>query len=805
MALIVVLGFLSLMVLAAVAFLTHARMERMVADSTLDAQRGRQLVRTAVNAAMNDYSAYLDQNQLIMPINPAERLFTSRPASGAFGLGGRTSGDDGIELLVGEVKDWIPRRYMRHLVPAAQQTPDMLDGPDLVKNAQWILVREDPTRGQSRILGRYAYACFDMSGGIDANLIARTDEIAGNDARIASNRIRHTVRHVPMRLLPEVADFSTFKSLRRGWQGFDSLQMLIKLTDGKGNSGDDPPSADRWQPERKEVHGAGLNSNLVSDLTPFSLSAFRGGRYTAASGLWTPYVLINENTDWQNVLQPIANQFPGGLPDWIDDAIGDYTSASVTPKGTDYPSPKNVPMFNEVAGKFELKEEPDSANPGFSKYYLETELNFEFWYPFPSQDNEGGSFQLEPPAIGGGFATSGGTEIWIRMALMAPGMVQVELDPGTLPSPLAVAANWNGGKPYSPGASPDFAYRQEIKRPPGETNPIPAGATLRIQSVMTRKPIYLTAGGGNADMLPTDLTLARPLSLQKGQPAKFANAVTDPRLNHLAGQWVEENGGEGSIGEMNNWGGSTRDRFLAEGTNLYCRNRPMETPAELGFISTGKEWETIDLCTPEAVTLMATLVADTNLWVAATGGINKPWTSTNVFYTNGTINLNTRSSNVLASAFVDLATHEVPNIPTSRIEANPIDENTAMFMAEKIMEATEAGTIDTCFHAGTDWVSIPAMQQNGALWRANGLNNNQREALIRNTWGLFNPENSLFTVVVVAQPIKEGPVGVGLWDPNVDLITGERRAVVLAWRDPFRTGRNLHHEMFIRMFRYLND
>ena len=87
-----------------------------------------------------------------------------------------------------------------------------------------------------------------------------------------------------------------------------------------------------------------------------------------------------------------------------------------------------------------------------------------------------------------------------------------------------------------------------------------------------------------------------------------------------------------------------------------------------------------------------------------------------------------------------------------------------------------------------------------------GLNNNQRESLIRNTWGLFSPDDSLFTVVAIAQPIKEGPNNVGIWDPKEDLITGERRAVALVWRDPFKIGSDtLHHEMFIRMFRYLND
>lgn len=814
-ALIVVLGFLSIMLMMAIAFLTHARIERQVSDFSMEAQRGRQLLRTGLNAAMNDYSSYLANQNLVMPITDEARLFTSVAPSSAFGISGagRTLGGSNIELLVGEVEDWIPRRYMRHLVPNAQRTADMLDGPNIVEDAEWILVRENPKDTTSRILGRYAYACFDMSGAVDANLIARENEIAGHDARAAQNRERRSVRQVPMRMLPETADGGEFKRLRRGWKGFDSLQMLIHLTDGRANSGVEPPTASRWDPERKEIYGAGLYSNLVTDLTSYSLAGFRGARYNRASGLWTPYTLVDIDTPWPTVLQPLAGQFEGGIPGWLDDALFDYTSTSKTPKGTDYPSPKNVPMFNEIIGKLQFKENPDGTNPGSSKYYLDVKLDFEFWYPFPSVDNDTtGTFELLPPSIGGGYATSGDANIWMRMALMAPGAVYVELAPPDTPPPaLSVAAEYHGGLPYVPTDSP-FTYRMEIRRPAGDTNPIPSNARLMIQGAIVKKPITLTAGGTDAaDTLPVDITLSGAMNLNPDGEASFARAVVDPRLNHKPGQWVEENGGEGTKGEMNEalqpGGGSYAD-FIAEGTNLYCRNNPMETPAELGFISTGKAWETIDLFTDKAVALLATLVTDTNLYNTGRGS-SLSWDTSSVFYTNGTINPNTRSSNVLASAFIDLPRHEVPNVESTRVAANPLNEDTADgrdivdALVQAILDETKSGKIDDCFQAGTDWARIDAMKQKRTLAKL-GMNNNQREELLRRTWGLFSPNNSMFTVVAVAQTIKEGPTRVGIWDDE-DLITGERRAVALVWRDPYKTGRNLHHEMFVRVFRYLND
>ncbi|MGB4240563.1 MAG: hypothetical protein WBK37_04570, partial [Kiritimatiellia bacterium] len=194
-ALIVVLGFLSIMIIMALAFLTQARVERQVASATLEAMRGRQILRTALNAAMNDYSVELAAHQLVMPpVNTDYDMFTSIPPKPIMGMGGRTIGQDNIELLVGEVEDWIPRKYFNPPYNAKTRVP---------ANAEWILVRDDPSSSQpSRILGRYAYVCFDMSGGVDGNLVARESEVAGQDARVASNRIRRSVRQMPMGLLP---------------------------------------------------------------------------------------------------------------------------------------------------------------------------------------------------------------------------------------------------------------------------------------------------------------------------------------------------------------------------------------------------------------------------------------------------------------------------------------------------------------------------------------------------------------------------------------------------------------------------
>ena len=112
-ALIVVLGFLSIMILMALAFLTQARTERMVADATLEAQRGRQMVRTALAAAMNDYCVALfppSGDRYMLP--PDElKVFPSFPPTAAVDMN-RTLKDDNLLLLNGEARQWIPRGYV---------------------------------------------------------------------------------------------------------------------------------------------------------------------------------------------------------------------------------------------------------------------------------------------------------------------------------------------------------------------------------------------------------------------------------------------------------------------------------------------------------------------------------------------------------------------------------------------------------------------------------------------------------------------------------------------------------------------
>jgi hypothetical protein len=809
-ALIVVLGFLTIMILMALAFLTQARTERLVANSTLEAQRGRQFVRTALTAAMNDYSVELwGQQYLLPPTNTPTgddlTVFPSLPPTFLTDIS-QTLGASNIRLLAGEARRWIPRRYLTQAVT------------NLVADAEWILVRENPAQ-LSRILGRYAYVCFDMSGGIDANLVALTSGVAKDGIKTnwpAKPVARSSVRDVGMGELAETVNASTFKTLRKGWHGFDNMAELILLTNGKYNGGEQqyededdetkawgPPGSPRWQGDRVE-YSAALNSSKVSDLVPYSLAAYRG-IYDIAGATWEAPQVCDATADWTKVLQPVAGQLAG--PANTVKAIQDYLDADSAPQGIpDYPSSEAVPMFSELGLTLELE-----YLAATTQLVLNVDLTFETWYPFPSDDNEpsGTSYSIKAPTIGGGLPVSGPGDIWIRCALL--GGQQVDLQTATPSVPeLTFPADVNGGVPQAQGT---IQYAIPLK-PVSTSLVVTAANQLLVQFARTQQPILMEQGANN----PVDQMMFDAAGLNKAlvvdTPYSRYLEVDDPRLNHDKDRWTllaPGSGGTTMNGEAQAAGYGAPG---GEGLYMYCRNEAMKSPAELGFISTGNPWETIDLCTEEGAEMMSKLVADQ----AIVDAINSS-TNNNTFYTNGTINPNTSSTNVLMAAFTGLKVAEVPNVSQSTIQSLVDGSDQKKALTNELLQA-EAGDLagsmvfesktkkiaatDGAFMSGSAWARVPAMEKGGLLAQK-GLNKNQRESLIRNTWGLFSPNNSLFTVLVIGQAIKEGPGPVGLWDPNTDIITGERRGVALVWRDPFPSTGGFHHEMFVRMFKFLDE
>lgn len=783
-ALIVVLGFLSIMLMMAVAFLTQARVERMVAGAAMEGMRTRQLAQTAVAAGMQDY---LNAVKEVSQAAPQHRIFLSGdlPAPKSFHYSGEHLGNE--RLAIGKVEDWLLDWHL----------DDTLGGgpaDDQVRNAEWIWVREKPGQ-RSRILGRYAYACFDMSGLIDANLLgtAYGDDIPEYGAFTNRNNVRKMLLDA-VSLSPKTGGERQYRLNihQRIWKGFDSPAALLKLTDGSWNDGRND-GANRWEGadmvEGAKIETAMLSSYSYSVLHKEDGSGKQKVRCTSAN--------IEAQPEFSRILAGASHAD-------VVKALQDYENTGVAPQGVEYPSVKNVPMFNEIGMQLELEVGPTYVDGGTgsntANYILILRMKPEFWYPFPSEDNKRSEvFTMATPSIGCGGATKGTGDIWARVALGAPGSLGefgvragggVTVDPSTA---LEVEAKF--GTPYF--ARNATAGNIEFRVPLESTRgPLPPGMNLFIRSVRLNNALKLQYSGGDVDATPgSGLGIFPEAEIADRETTDWVSmAVSDPRLNHDEDHWsVEE---PHSLGAVNQATLSAINMVsgIPPGDYFYCRNKPMEYPGELGYLSNGTPWETLDIFNEDGIQLMNRLICDEDIFdIVNTRG---------AYFTNGTINPNTRYTNVLNAAFYGLDMREVPGMDgdpndDERLSKGDIDPLVKVILADPTR-------LTTGINGPAGWARALT---SGAL--PNEINKNNRIAIFNNTWGLFNESDRLFVVVVVAQAIKEGEekAGIGNWNPDDDMVTGERRAVALCWMDSSADvgGDTLAQELNIVAFQYLNE
>lgn len=782
-ALIVVLGFLSIMLMMAVAFLTQARIERLVAGASMEGMRTRQMAQTAIAAGMQDY---LNAVKEVSQAAPQHRIFLSGdlPAPRAFHYSGQYLGDD--RLAIGKVEDWLLDWHLS----------DTLGGgpvDDQVRNAEWIWVREKPG-ARSRILGRYAYACFDMSGLIDANLLgtAYGDDIPAYGAFTNRNNVRKMVFDA-VSPSPGTGGERQFKLNRhqRNWRGFDSPAALLNLTDGIRNVGSDKKEdQDRWS--GVEIDESSVGGIDVSRLSSYSYSVLHKEDGSGKQKVQCTSANIQAQPEFSRILAGAS------LTD-VSRALDDYESTSVLPSGTDYPSVKNVPMFNEIGYQIELDVGTVSSS-NTADYTLIFRLKPEFWYPFPSEDNQRSEvFTMATPSIGCGGARAGAGDIWVRAALGPPGSggttgVRAGAGVSVIPSgSLEVEAK--PGNPYFARNATDgnIEFRVPLESTSGDA--LTAGMSLFIRSVRLNYALKLQYSGSDVDATAGGFGMVLEDELSNGQTTDWVSmAVTDPRLNHDEDAWIAEE--PHSLGAMNQAATDAKASVsgIAPGNYLFCRNGPIEYPGELGYLSNGTPWETLDIFNEDGIQLMNRLICDEDIFdIVNTRG---------AYFTNGTINPNTRYTNVLNAAFYGLDMREVPGMDgdpndDERLSKGDIDPLVKVILADPTR-------LTTGINGPAGWARALT---SGAL--PNEINKNNRIAIFNNTWGLFNESDRLFVVVVVAQAIKEGEekAGIGNWNPDDDMVTGERRAVALCWMDSSADvgGDTLAQELNIVMFQYLNE
>ena len=783
-ALIVVLGFLSLMIMMAVAFLTQTRVERLVAAASLEGMRTRQMGQTAIAAAMQDY---LNAMKQVTPAQKDNDIFLSGDLDVTMNnhYSGEKLGDD--RLVVGKVEDWLMDEHL----DAAKGGGDASDD---IRNAEWIWVREEPG-SRSRILGRYAYACFNMSGLIDANLLG--SEYGDDVPDYGSGTNRNNVRKM---LLDAVSASPATGGERQRklnkyqimWKGFDTPAALRNLTDGKVNDGQ-PGAPNRW--EGVDIDEAAVGGISVADLAPYSYSVIHMEGGDGKKKIQATADKITADPDFG------ATILAGADPENVKKALMDYEDADLLPQGgkADYPSVEPVPMFNEVGVRIGLVETAagTDTNTGMavSTYDMQVHVKPEFWYPFPSDLNPNSSFEFAP-TMGGDRNPSGAADIWVQIVGRDAGGTSVDLKAAVFTPATPETVTSEKGKPYVPSTATGGEYVFTLPLTDvSDVSKLSSGMALRIGNIRLRN-LTLKQGGQTVDAMATDEPIDfffRPAPvLLAGVLSEMKSAeVDDPRFNHLGDHWTKSDASPPSFGGTNESAIAAINQVVGidPGNSFFCRNEKMKCPAELGYIPTGTPWETLNILGNDGIRFMNRLVCDDQIYSLLN--------TKQVYFTNGTINPYTRHTNVINGALYGIDIREVPGMPGEPKSEERLSANDLKPIVKAVMESQVK-------NGPAGW---------GAVLGDSGinpdLNKNHLIAMLSNTWGLFNESDRLFVVVVVAQSIKEGAdeTGLGNWNQTDDMITGERRAVALCWMDGSSDvgGESLTQEMDIIMFQYLNE
>lgn len=236
-------------------------------------------------------------------------------------------------------------------------------------------------------------------------------------------------------------------------------------------------------------------------------------------------------------------------------------------------------------------------------------------------------------------------------------------------------------------------------------------------------------------------------------------------------------------------------------STMYIRNGPMKTLWELGAIHRGKKWQTLRLTKYKADATETTGLGDyadgdanilDQVKITATGSDDE-----NIIV-NGRVSVNSYHKQVLQAVLADL--------PIGCTYADPANA------ANKIT-LTEAGTIVQSGSSPVDgeWLFFNGAESNGSPFAGRGQianitklkdgtvytphslaqdNDAAQEEIIGKTAGILTARPNFFTVMVIAQVIRDLPDGVkggtrGTFDAGVDEIAAEQVMLATLRRDSF--------------------
>lgn len=575
-ALVVVLGFLSALVLLAVAFAIIMRTERLTARYYSDQVRARQLIHAGLARCLAMLSTNV-QARVYLPTNVIVSTY-SRPDQ------------SWPDFVWSEDSDGI--RY----VPMSLRR----DASNANPRVRWVPIT-DPETGQ--LYGDYAYLIVNCSGLLDANYIGQTNRGYG----LEPGEIQFCS------LLPEF-NADTLKDYRRVFERFETLPELYYLASSLAS----------------EITIHGLTKNALKTL-PASyadnlhvFSYFPRGVARYINNAWrldtnNPIAYIGGDPEkWNRQAVLKALEAVPGLdnPTNFFLALYDYADLDPLPAGENLLekfarySSEPVPMLNEVATTNYIRYAgPEGTN---YVYVHGIKVIVETWYPFVNDCVKGAEFTV---------------------ACDVEGYLIVQGDP---PKPTPQKYNLvQEGKAFD--CSKEFVVTENVyeqryvkSKPPGSLFGVEA--VVRTAAVMWGSvPVDMAINfpphrSSSAGVLPSE----EGKNVQHDKLKSFE--TDDPRLNWNAANIVHwDLVAEHTLGMPNG-----RCNPGAEPDYMYAANHAITSVAEVCYLLyTNKPWATVPLLNyPNANIEVAQLLDRLAVYDPATNPARKGLININTRHTN---------------------------------------------------------------------------------------------------------------------------------------------------------------------------
>jgi hypothetical protein len=553
-ALVVVLGFLSVLVVLAVAFSVSMRVERLAGRNYADVVKCRHLVSVALVRACDDIDS-----------DAANRVYpdwSGRWAGGVFtAITGAT-----VNLASGYASNFVPG-YIRG---AAESTP-----------ARYIDVT-----GAGVVQGRVAYLALDCSGLIDVN------RGYDDENRVFPRQLGSTVNELQLTnaLTAEVT---------RNWENL----FLNKSAAIGGN----PPY---WRmetlPEILALGAYGFGNQQPLDPNVGIVNLFHYSRYPR--GYWdgnmvqTNALDISGNEgDLRAKLGDIERIFSemGVAPAAVKGAalnLLDFVDTDNQPKDVASLCTEAVPMINEVVVYNQLT----ATGPLGMDYSNSYKIAVEIFYPFGGTTNKSDytvrvaaqyvgaqPAALNPPAVGGAQGT-------FRVSAPSGGWT-----PGTF---VVVTNDWVGR--VATNATPDMSGAKVQLRATVLEGSDEVDLVGDSRSDIMEIPIGSVIPGPG------------PI-VSLGREVNDPRINWDGRDEAAGGHWKLEAKDVNTLSNYNTWSLSAMMAAGADGTSaMYVANAPLRSVGELGFLlyDPTKPWTTIRLLDPGALPVLDRFTLATNVF-----------------------------------------------------------------------------------------------------------------------------------------------------------------------------------------------